>query len=310
MNIFLIQNQSQTGPHTVDEVRSLIASGEITAASPAWYPGLGDWITVAELPEAKNIFAHFQQQSTPSPRLEESQQQSTQARPSSAPARSGLAIASMITGIASILGWALTAIPAIIMGHIARRRIKNSDGHLQGSGMALTGLICGYFFLIASTLLLVGAIPAGMSAAKEAAHRTAAKNDVTQIVTAIKSFYTDYGVYPIPQSETTPGGSTFGDGTFDNKRILDVLRNVDPSDQLNTRHVTYIDLPPARDAGTPVSGIGSDGNFYDPWGHQYIIRVDSAYSGVINDPDHQQLQTGVIAWSLGPDGKAMICSWK
>jgi hypothetical protein len=40
MNIFLMQNQLLTGPHTVDEVRNLIASGQITASARAWYAGL------------------------------------------------------------------------------------------------------------------------------------------------------------------------------------------------------------------------------------------------------------------------------
>jgi len=52
----------------------------------------------------------------------------------------------MILGIVSFvlcLGF-LTGIPAIILGHMSRGKIKRSNGQLGGGGMALTGLILGY----------------------------------------------------------------------------------------------------------------------------------------------------------------------
>lgn len=59
---------------------------------------------------------------------------------------SGLAIASLVLGILAIvlcLG-PLTGIPAIICGHMALSRIRNSNGLLSGKGMATTGLVVGY----------------------------------------------------------------------------------------------------------------------------------------------------------------------
>jgi Domain of unknown function (DUF4190)/Domain of unknown function (DUF1707) len=53
-----------------------------------------------------------------------------------------LAVASLVCGIAQIFFWLLTGIPAIIMGHIARRQIKERGE--QGDGMALAGMILGY----------------------------------------------------------------------------------------------------------------------------------------------------------------------
>ncbi|MDQ4213338.1 DUF4190 domain-containing protein [Microbacterium capsulatum] len=62
----------------------------------------------------------------------------------------GLAVASMICGIASaVFCWAylilplLLGIPAVIMGHISLKRIKN-DPQLGGRPLAITGLITGY----------------------------------------------------------------------------------------------------------------------------------------------------------------------
>jgi Domain of unknown function (DUF4190) len=60
------------------------------------------------------------------------------------PKTSGAAIASLVCGILGFLTGPITGIPALITGHIARKRIRNSGGTLAGSGMALTGLILGY----------------------------------------------------------------------------------------------------------------------------------------------------------------------
>jgi hypothetical protein len=61
------------------------------------------------------------------------------------PPRNGLSIASLVLGILSFAGCTvLTAIPAIITGHIARRRAKREPEIYGGRGMALAGLILGY----------------------------------------------------------------------------------------------------------------------------------------------------------------------
>jgi hypothetical protein len=66
---------------------------------------------------------------------------------------SGLAIASLVCGIASFVILILPAIVAIICGHSSRSRIKKSNGALRGKGLALAGLICGYGSLILITLI-------------------------------------------------------------------------------------------------------------------------------------------------------------
>ena len=57
----------------------------------------------------------------------------------------------------------LTAIPAVICGHVAWSRIKRSAGQLTGEGLALAGMITGYIgialSLVVLPLLLAMAIP-------------------------------------------------------------------------------------------------------------------------------------------------------
>lgn len=61
------------------------------------------------------------------------------------PAQSGKAIASLVLGLLSIVccGGLLTGIPAIVFGLIGRRDIMRSEGALDGTGVAVTGVVTG-----------------------------------------------------------------------------------------------------------------------------------------------------------------------
>lgn len=69
---------------------------------------------------------------------------------------SGLAIASLVSGI---LGWSilplLGSIVAIVTGHIARNEVQRAPDRVEGSGMALAGLILGYSALALSLAAVV-----------------------------------------------------------------------------------------------------------------------------------------------------------
>jgi hypothetical protein len=61
---------------------------------------------------------------------------------------SGLAIASLICGIAAwIIFPVVAAIAAVITGHLAKKEIREGGGTVGGDGMALAGLLLGYIQL-------------------------------------------------------------------------------------------------------------------------------------------------------------------
>ncbi len=73
-----------------------------------------------------------------------------------APAKNNtLAITSLILGILSIFLTIFTAIPGVITGHMALSKIKKAPNENEGRGMAITGLVLSYIFLILSILFLV-----------------------------------------------------------------------------------------------------------------------------------------------------------
>ena len=78
------------------------------------------------------------------------------------PARpaSGLAIASLVCGVLELfLG--LTAIPAVILGHMARAEIRRTGK--RGNGMAVAGLVLGYVGTAIFVLAIVALVAVGVS---------------------------------------------------------------------------------------------------------------------------------------------------
>jgi competence protein ComGC len=109
--------------------------------------------------------------------------------------RSGLALASLILGLAGIflcLG-PLAGIPAIICGHKAHGQIRRSGGALEGLGLATAGLVTGYISLamiFIMALLAAIAVP-NFIRAREAAQRNACRSNMRMIEGAKEQWSVD-----------------------------------------------------------------------------------------------------------------------
>lgn len=78
--------------------------------------------------------------------------------PPPAPRTNGYAIGSLVCGIAGTM-FGVPAVPAIVLGHIARRRIRETGE--QGDGLAVAGLVLGYVvtaLMVVLTALIVAAV--------------------------------------------------------------------------------------------------------------------------------------------------------
>jgi hypothetical protein len=67
-----------------------------------------------------------------------------------------MAVAAMVLGVAEFFTAGLTAIPAVICGHIARRQMKMTAQ--RGDGLATGGLVLGYMAIIFWTVLIVASV--------------------------------------------------------------------------------------------------------------------------------------------------------
>ncbi len=119
------------------------------------------------------------------------------------PQTDGKAVASLICGILSVtLLGILTGLPAIILGHISRSKIKKSMGKLKGEGMALAGLIMGYISVALTFVVLVVLIIAAIAIpnllkARTAANEASAVASVRTVVTASTAYQAEKGSYPV-----------------------------------------------------------------------------------------------------------------
>jgi len=67
-----------------------------------------------------------------------------------------MAIASMVLGVAEFFTGGLTAIPAVICGHVARRQMKQTAQ--RGDGLATSGLVLGYMAIIFWSVLIAASL--------------------------------------------------------------------------------------------------------------------------------------------------------
>ena len=71
---------------------------------------------------------------------------------------SAAAIVSLVFGIMAVMfNWWSLMVPslvAIISGHLARARIKKSNGAVGGDGLAIGGLILGYFSMVIYLIII------------------------------------------------------------------------------------------------------------------------------------------------------------
>jgi prepilin-type N-terminal cleavage/methylation domain-containing protein len=145
------------------------------------------------------------------------------------------------------------------------------------------------------------------------ARRTQARNDLMQIVTAVNAYYAEYGKYPL--TPATPADTTYG-ATPTNEQLFNELRSVAPLQ--NPRGIVFLSPPDVKDANRPRAGISSApataGQYFDPWGKPYMIRIDTDYDNQVNNPYSQNagsaplLRSGVIAWSFGKDALSQSTS--
>ena len=66
---------------------------------------------------------------------------------------SGVAVASLICGIAEFFTLGIAAVPAVILGHVARSNIKRTGE--RGDGLAIAGLVLGYLGIACWALFLI-----------------------------------------------------------------------------------------------------------------------------------------------------------
>jgi prepilin-type N-terminal cleavage/methylation domain-containing protein len=153
-----------------------------------------------------------------------------------------------------------------------------------------------------------------------------AQQAVNGLATGFKSYYTEYGKWPIAYSGTGP--FSYEDFIVD-QNLVALLSGQDPSSSTylpTPNPAAWKDSPPGGSYGSSPSAtiqgntrkivflefkkadLDSSGRFVDPWGKPYHFRLDVNYQNSIYNPFSLQTSTyavtnGLLIWSVGPDGQ-------
>jgi hypothetical protein len=112
----------------------------------------------------------------------------------------GMAVASLVLAIPSFCLNIITAVPAIILGIMALRRISDSQGRESGQGLAIAGIVVAGLAIPLSALIL---IPAAQSA-RMSAHRVTSAHSLKQLALAVHTFYDNKSAFPQRVEELAP----------------------------------------------------------------------------------------------------------
>src|SRR3982751_1509286 len=159
--------------------------------------------------------------------------------------------------------------------------------------------------VIAIIAILIGLLFPAFRAVQDQAKRTQAKNDLTQIVNAVNAYYTQYGKYPLSiTADTTygPGGTpAINDTLFTELRGCTAATGSCPgAATTNARQIVFISPPDVKSSASPRSGIGTTagaggniGQYFDPWGNNYAVRIDGDYNNQVPNPYAPDTGAGV-----------------
>ena len=168
------RNGGQQGPESTEQIQQRLQQGELSGATLVWRDGMNEWTPLSQVAELSgeaslpggviatgNVATGSQVYAPP---------QVMQGSPGVGmpPVQNGMALTSMILGICGLvftfscfMGF-IFAIPGVILGHLARKQIRESAHMQTGDGMALGGLIMGYLSIGFFVIGIIGIVGLGV----------------------------------------------------------------------------------------------------------------------------------------------------
>jgi len=182
---------------------------------------------------------------------------------------------------------------------ISAPRLRNSGSSFspprKASGFTLIELLV----VIAIIAILAGLGFPALQGALQSGKKAQARNDIQQIVAAIRAFQLEYG--RLPSAIVT--ADEFGSAWFqaNNKDVINALIGNDST--LNPRGVVFLE---GKRVTGQKGGIDKDGTFYDPWGTPYGIKLDLSYDNKLEYYDagragDANVFFSALAVSFGPN---------
>lgn len=269
MQIFVQRDGVEQGPYSAATVRLLLSDCLLLPSDPARYENAVEWTPLATLLGTGMV-----------------------------PARqtSRLAVWSLVLGCLGLGGLfgmvalGISAIAAIICGHLSRREIRSSRGVMAGRGIATVGLLLGY-----AGLALTAAAFAEWKAVMGRARSVTAMATTITIESAVNNFCTEYNTMPseIVLTDTSKDVS-----------LMKTLRGEDPA--RNSRNIQFLPVKEAKNNKNGLDPVTSQ--LFDPWGRGYQVVLDTRQTEELTVTRGGITETlkgrRVAVFSLGIDGVA------
>ncbi len=122
--------------------------------------------------------------------------------------------------------------------------------------------------VIAILGILMSLLFPAVNSAIDSARKAQAKNDVTQIATAIVAYETEYGRLPVATESASDVNSD----------LVNILTGATGNTN-NPRKIAFLEVQAAKKG---KSGTNSSGDFLDPWGGRYKVIVDANNDNTIS----------------------------
>lgn len=147
--------------------------------------------------------------------------------------------------------------------------------------------------IVIVALLMALLFPAAKKALQKA-EITQARGDIRNIEHAIKAFQNEYGMLPTKDQ----GSADIWYDLATAYNIYNILRGTSTTwngTDYNPRKIVFLETPSRKNC------FDSNGNFLDPWGQVYYLKLDCDYDNTIS---HWGVRTNlsVVIVSFGPNG--------
>lgn len=192
------------GPVNLDQLRDWLKQGRINSQTRVKAESCSEYKTALDTPELSTLFAP----ATPRPSGQEAPPVISAPTARDQEKQKGLAVLSLILGLSSFLLClsALTGIPAVICGHVARSRARCLPTRYGGAGLATVGLVLGYAGIVLTFVVAAMLLPA-LAKNRYSEQRTDCQRNLRELGLAFKVWALDHNdQYPFNVS-TNSGGT-------------------------------------------------------------------------------------------------------